>query len=63
MTVDELKSVAAPYGPSAYVLTGGDDGRPRVNHCIVEVHGDLLRTRLGRTASANIAARPAVAVL
>ena len=63
VTADELAEVAADYGTTAYVLTGGDDGRPRITHCTVEVADGRIRTRLGRSASADAAARPAVSVL
>ena len=63
VTADELAAVAADYGSTAYVLTAGADGRPRITHSTVVVADGRIRTRLGRSASADAAARPAVSVL
>ena len=63
VTPHELAEAVALYGPTAYVLTGGADGRPRITHSSVVVAGGRVRAKLGRTASADAAARPAVAVL
>lgn len=63
VTPEELPDAVALYGPTAYVLTGDADGRPRVTHCATEVGPGLLRIRLGRSAAANARERPAVSVL
>ena len=60
----ELEATAARHGPSAFVLTVGDDGRPRVVHVAVTVVDGVIRCTVGRGAAANAAARPnAVTVL
>lgn len=60
---EELPDAVELYGPTAYVLTGGADGRPRVTHCATEVGPGLIRVRLGRSAAANARDRPTVSVL
>ena len=60
----ELALVSAAHGPAAYVLTVGDDGRPRVIHVAVEVAADgAITAEVGRGAAANAIARPDVCVL
>lgn len=64
MRPGELAEAAAQHGPAAYVLTVGDDGRPRVIHVAVEVAADGAVTAVvGRGAAANASARPDVCVL
>lgn len=60
----ELAAAAADHGPAAYVLTVGDDGRPRVIHVAVDVAADgTITAVVGRGAAANAVARPDVCVL
>ena len=60
----ELALVSAEHGPAAYVLTVGDDGRPRVIHVAVDVTDDgAITAEIGRGAAANAIARPDVCVL
>lgn len=60
----ELVSIAAAHGPAAYVLTTGEDYRPRVIHVAVDVAADgTITAAVGRGAAANAAARPNVCVL
>lgn len=60
----ELALSAADHGPAAYVLTVGDDGRPRVIHVAVDVAADgAITAVVGRGAAANASARPDVCVL
>lgn len=64
MAPGELAEAAAQHGPAAYVLTVGDDGRPRVIHVAVDVAADGAVTAVvGRGAAANASARPDVCVL
>ena len=60
----ELASVAAGHGPTAFVLTVGDDGRTRVIHVKVDIDGEgVVRAVVGRGAAANAVARPDVVLL
>lgn len=64
MAPGDLASAAAEHGPAAYVLTVGDDGRPRVIHVAVDVAADgTIGAEIGRGAAANAIARPDVCVL
>ncbi len=60
----DLASVAADHGPTAFVLTVGDDGRTRIIHVRVDIDGrGAIRAVVGRGAAANAVARPDVVVL
>lgn len=60
----ELAAVAAGHGPTAFVLTVGDDGRTRVIHVRVDIDAaGVIRAVVGRGAAANAVARPDVVVL
>ena len=60
----ELASVAAEHGPTAFVLTVGDDGRTRVIHVKVDIdERGVVRAVVGRGAAANAVARPDVVLL
>lgn len=50
------------YGPVAFVVTVGDDGRPHVVSARIEVAGDALAGPVGKTTATN-AARSGVATL
>ena len=64
VTPRDLASVAAEHGPTAFVLTVSDDGRPRVIHVAVDIDGaGVIRAVVGRGAAANARARPDVVVL
>ena len=60
----DLASVAAEHGPTAFVLTVGDDGRTRIIHVKVDIDGrGVIQAVVGRGAAANAVARPDVVVL
>ena len=60
----DLASVAAEHGPTAFVLTVGDDGRTRVIHVAVDIDGKgVVQAVVGRGAAANARARPDVVLL
>ncbi len=63
VTPENLPAAAADYGSTAYVVTGGADGRPRITHSSVDVTSGRIRAVLGRTASSDVSERPAVSVL
>ncbi|MGF1596536.1 MAG: pyridoxamine 5'-phosphate oxidase family protein [Acidimicrobiales bacterium] len=63
VAIEELATAVAERGP-AYLLTTVPDGRPHVMHLQFAVDGGELRAEgLGRTATANIGAQPAVTLL
>ena len=56
--------MAAEHGPTAFILTVGDDGRTRVIHVKVDIDAEgAIRAVVGRGAAANAVARPDVVVL
>ena len=60
----ELAAVATGHGPTAFVLTVGDDGRTRVIHVRVDIDDQgVIRAVVGRGAAANAVVRPDVVVL
>ncbi|HEX9260822.1 MAG TPA: pyridoxamine 5'-phosphate oxidase family protein [Acidimicrobiales bacterium] len=61
--VDRLAAELDRFGPSAYLLTASDDGRPHAVHVDVRLDGDALTVAVGKRTAANAAARPAVALL
>ncbi len=64
MTPEDLAEVASRHGPSAYVLTVSDEGKPRIIHVPVVVTDGVISATVGRGAAANAVARPeAVTVL
>ena len=64
MEPQDLASVAAEHGPTAFVLTVGDDGRTRVIHVKVDIDArGVIQAAVGRGAAANAVARPDVVVL
>ena len=64
VTPRDLASVAADHGPTAFVLTVGDDGRTRIIHVKVDIDGDgVISAVVGRGAAANALARPDLTVL
>ncbi len=59
----ELARTAAGHGPTAYLLTTGSDGRPRVNQVTPAISGNRISVAAGGSASRNAVDRPAVTVL
>jgi hypothetical protein len=51
------------FGPAAFLVTVGDDGRPHITSVTVERRGDRLATRAGRRSRANLATRPTLTLL
>lgn len=61
-----LPDVAAAvheFGSVGYLLTVGEDGRPRANHLTFSGQGSTVRAGIGGRTAANLAARPAVSLL
>jgi hypothetical protein len=61
--LSELEARLAEYGPVAFVVTVGADGRPHVVSTRVELTGGTLVGGAGRTTSANVAGNDAVTML
>jgi hypothetical protein len=58
-----LAEAIARYGDAAFVLTGGDDGRPHVSHVRVETQETGLSVVAGRHTASNVARQPLLALL
>jgi hypothetical protein len=61
--VAELGAHVAERGTLAYVLTGGDDGRPHAVSVRVTRTGDRFECGAGNRTAANAVARPLVSLL
>jgi hypothetical protein len=59
----DLPDTAARYGPAAFVLTVGGDGRPHVAHVPVRLTGEVAEVPAGRTTLANARDRGHVVLL
>jgi hypothetical protein len=55
-----LEEAAAEYGRAAFLLTAGNDGRPKVASVEVEFGGGGVTVAVGGGSAANAAARPLV---
>jgi hypothetical protein len=60
---DQLAQSVAEYGPTAYLLTCDDDGRPRVSQVTGAISKNRVVVAAGGSASRNAKARPAVTML
>ncbi len=62
--LDRLAVEIGTRGPSAFLMTGGDAGPPRISHVSVEVLADgSMACTVGRRASAQIGDGPDVSLL
>ena len=59
----ELAGTASRHGPTAYLLTTGSDGRPRVSQVTPAISGNRISVAAGGSASRNAVERPTVTVL
>lgn len=60
----ELREALERYGTAAFLLTGGDDGRPHVSHVQVVWDGEALRVRdAGGRTRGNAVQRPKAALM
>jgi hypothetical protein len=62
VALDDLPAAVAERGPSAYLVTAGEE-RPRVVSVAVTWDGARLVVGAGRRTAANVAERPAVTLL
>lgn len=58
-----LRDRIAEHGDHPYLVSVNDDGSPHVTSVTVRVDGDHVVVGTGRRTRANLAARPAVALL
>jgi hypothetical protein len=63
VSLEQLRTEVARFGPSPYLLTVSDDGRPHATAVTVGWDGDRLRAEVGRKSAANAASRPDVTLL
>lgn len=63
VALDELAAKAAEHGPSAYLLTVADDGRPHAVAVGLTWVDGCFRAEAGRRTSAHVATRPGVTLL
>jgi hypothetical protein len=61
--LDGIRDAIAEQGSTPYLVTVGDDGRPRVNSVAPSWEDDRLVVPAGRHGLANVAARPGVTLL
>ncbi len=61
--LDLLADALAEFGTAAYLLTTGDDSRPRVAHVAIRLDGGRLHCEIGKRTAANVVARPGVSLL
>lgn len=61
--LERLRAAVEERGPTAYVLTVSDDGRPHAVHGPVRWDGDALVAEVGRRSAANATARPSMSLL
>jgi hypothetical protein len=63
VSLDALRGGLADFGPEAYVLTVGEDGRAHAVLVSVGWEGDLLVTGVGKTTARNAGRQPQVSLL
>ena len=61
--LQRLHEEVTRFGPSPYLLTVSDDGRPHATAVTVSWDGDALVAGVGRRSAANAQARPEVSLL
>jgi hypothetical protein len=62
--IERLRAEGERYGPSPYLLTTGDDGRPHsVSVSASWADGTLVVDAVGKRSAANVAARKLVSLL
>jgi len=63
VAIERLREEVARYGPTAFILTVSDDGRPHAVSATVAWEGDDLLGGCGRSTAAYAAARPEISLL
>jgi hypothetical protein len=62
-SLERLRAASEERGPTAYVLTVTEDGRPHAVHGPVRWEGAALAAEVGRRTAENATARPGVSLL
>jgi hypothetical protein len=63
VALEKLSAEVARLGPSPYLLTVAEDGRPHAVAVAASWEGEALVARVGKRSAANVAARPLVSLL
>jgi len=63
VSLDELPEQIERFGPHAYIVTVGAEGRPRATSVSVSWHEMLLRVGAGKRTAANVSANDQIALL
>jgi hypothetical protein len=63
LALEKLRAETVNYGPTPYLLTQSDDGRPHAVAVSVEWRDDELSVTAGKRSLANVAAHPLVSLL
>jgi hypothetical protein len=63
VSLDALREGLADFGPEAYVLTVGEDGRPHAVMARVDWEDEVLVAGVGKTTARNAGDRPHVSLL
>jgi hypothetical protein len=61
--LDELAAAVEEFGAQGYLMTVGEDGRPRINHVRFTADGDTLEAPVGQRTAAALSSRPLVSCL
>jgi hypothetical protein len=61
--LEELPQAVERFGLNPYIVTVGEDGRPRATSVTVKWHKDLLMIGAGKRTAANVTANEQVALL
>lgn len=63
VALEHLADAIEEFGPTGYLMSGGLDGRPRVNHVRIAVLDGALRIAVGARTAAALAEHPKVSCL
>lgn len=61
--LDELAGTVERFGPNGFLMSGGGDGRPRINHVALRCEGHVVHATVGKGTAAALAERPLVSCL
>lgn len=63
VNLDDLAAQLEQFGRTPFLVTTGNDQRPHTTHVVVALENGALTCAAGRKTTANVAARPLVALL
>ena len=61
--LDELAAAVSEFGELGYLMSAGDDGRPRINHVRFRADGHVLHAGVGRRTAAALTTENKVSCL